>query len=258
MVETAGQQGSLYIDLLKKVLLNTIYRCPHAAPWGEPVYNEEARRLGRDWPRDAHTMVGEARLNNLEACVRSIIADGVPGDLIEAGVWRGGCAILMRAILKECGVTDRIVWAADSFQGLPPPDEERFPADAGLHLEGYGELAIPQATVEEHFRRYGLLDEQVRFLPGWFRDTLPYAPMSTLSLIRLDGDLYESTYVALEALYPKLSAGGYLIVDDYRTFAPCRQAADDYRAKHGVEDEIVDIDWTGVYWRKTETDSAPG
>ncbi len=90
----------------------------------------------------------------------------------------------------------------------------------------------------------------MRFLEGWFRDTLPNAPIESLAVIRLDGDLYESTTDALAALYPKLSPGGFVIVDDYGAFEPCRRAVDDYRATRGIDDAIEEVDWTGVCWRR--------
>jgi O-methyltransferase len=110
---------------------------------------------------------------------------------------------------------------------------------------------VPLEEVKANFARYGLLDDQVRFVPGWFRDTLPGAPIERIGLLRLDGDMYESTYVALEALYPRLSPGGYLVVDDYGAIPSCRRAITDYRAANHIEDPIHEIDWTGVYWRRT-------
>jgi macrocin-O-methyltransferase TylF-like protien len=102
-----------------------------------------------------------------------------------------------------------------------------------------------------NFRRYGLLDEQVRFLKGWFRDTLPSAPIKTLALLRLDGDLYESTMDALSALYRKVVPGGFVIIDDYGDFEPCRRAIHEFRDKSGIDDPIERIDDSGVYWRKS-------
>ena len=84
----------------------------------------------------------------------------------------------------------------------------------------------------------------------WFKDTLPDAPIDRIAVLRLDGDLYESTIQALDALYPRLSPGGFCIIDDYHAIKACRQAVTDYRAKHGLSAEIVDIDQTGVLWRK--------
>ena len=157
----------------------------------------------------------------------------------------------MRAVLAAFGVTDRTVWVADSFQGLPPPDVGNCPADAGADFHLYSELAVPREAVEESFDRYGLLDDQVRFLEGWFRDTLPTAPIERLAVMRLDGDLYESTMDALTSLYPRLADGGFVIVDDYLSIENCRKAVDDYRRSHGVDDEIVQVDWTCVYWRRS-------
>ena len=122
----------------------------------------------------------------------------------------------MRALLKAYAVKDRLVWVADSFKGLPVPNPEKYPADTGDRLHEFKELAVPLDQVKSNFAKYGLLDNQVRFLKGWFRDTLPNAPVEQLAIIRLDGDMYESTMEALVHLYPKLSRGGYSIVDDYR------------------------------------------
>lgn len=210
----------------------------------------DVREEGRDWPLEAETMVGLKRLENLQACVTSVIRNGVPGDLIETGVWRGGSSIFMRAILKAYGDTSRKVWLADSFRGLPPPDPARYPVDAGDTLWKYSELAIPLEQVKANFARYGLLDEQVEFLPGWFRDTLPTAPIERLAVLRLDGDLYESTMEALVALYPKVSAGGFVIVDDYG-LPTCRTAIEDFRQAQGITDPIQLIDWTGAFWQRS-------
>jgi hypothetical protein len=196
-------------------------------------------------------------LDNVQFCVEDVLTNGVPGDLIETGVWRGGMTILMRAVLAAYGDTGRVVWVADSFQGLPPPDAERYPSDEGIDLSRVPELAVSLEQVKSYFDRYDLLDAQVRFLKGWFRDTLPHAPMQSLSVIRLDGDLYESTMDALTHLYPKLSVGGYLIVDDYGAILACREAVHDYREAHGITEKILPIDWTGVYWQRTEAGSPP-
>jgi O-methyltransferase len=213
---------------------------------------DAATRLdGNDWPPAAETMVGRQRLADVRQCIDSVLADGVPGDFIETGVWRGGVTILMRGMLEAWGESERQVWVADSFQGLPVPDAESFPQDVGHDMSNVPTLAVSADQVRANFDRYGLLDDRVRFLEGWFRDTLPTAPIEQLAVLRLDGDMYESTIDALEALYPKLSVGGYVIVDDYGAWDPCRQACTDFRDRHGITDEIVSIDWTGVHWRRT-------
>ncbi|MGH2521817.1 MAG: TylF/MycF/NovP-related O-methyltransferase, partial [Anaerolineales bacterium] len=210
----------------------------------------ESRREGRVWPKTAHTMIGAARLDNLRTCVEDVLNRGVPGDLIEAGVWRGGACIFMRGLLKAHAVSDRVVWVADSFRGLPPPLHKVDKADPAGALHKDRQLAISLEQVKANFAAYDLLDDQVRFLKGWFRDTLPQAPMERLAVMRLDGDLYESTMDGLVSLYPKLSSGGYVIIDDYGNIAACKQAVHDYRAKHAIREPIRRIDWAGAYWQK--------
>lgn len=234
---------NLYLDLMKSCLLNSIYQ--------DDKYNELKRHTGRDWPLKAHTMIGRKRLNNIQYCVEKTIKDKIPGDLIETGVWRGGATIFMRAILKVYNVKDKKVWVADSFEGLPPPDLHNYPQDKGLDLYTFKNLAVSLDTVKENFKRYNLLDNQVIFLKGWFKDTLPQAPINKLSVLRLDGDLYESTLEALKYLYPKLSIGGYVIIDDYGAIKPCRQAVNYYRKHNKIREPIFSIDHTGIYWRKT-------
>jgi len=195
-------------------------------------------------------MVGRERLDNIERCLETILAERVPGDVIEAGVWRGGAAIVMKAILAAHGVTDRSVWLADSFGGLPPPDVEKYPADEGATFHEYDVLACSVEEVQDAFRRYGLLDEQVRFVRGWFKDTLPTLRGNKWALIRIDGDLYESTMDALSNLYPDLSRGGYVVIDDY-VHPPCREAVEQFRAREGIDEPIEQIDWTAAFWRRT-------
>ena len=209
----------------------------------------DQREEGKMWPAYADTMIGFKRLDNLQFCVETVIRDGVAGDLIETGVWRGGACILMRAILAAYGVSDRKVYVADSFQGLPLPDPENYPADKDDTHHTHKSLAVSQEQVANNFKRYGLLDDQVVFLKGWFKDTLPSAPIEKVAVMRLDGDMYESTMDGLTNLYPKLSSGGFCIIDDY-ALPGCKSAVDDYRAKNGIHEEIKEVDWTGRYWRK--------
>lgn len=210
-----------------------------------------ARAEGRNWPWLAHTMIGRKRLDNIQACVEDVLRRGVPGDLIETGVWRGGATIFMRGILKAHGVADRLVWVADSFAGLPAPDAGKNPDDAVFRLHRVAYLSVPLEKVKENFERYGLLDDQVRFLKGFFSETLPRAPVGKLAVIRFDGDMYGSAMEVLDALYDKLSPGGYLIVDDYNCIDACKKAVDDFRRARGIEDPIEDVDWSGVFWKKS-------
>jgi O-methyltransferase len=213
-----------------------------------PVTADE-REEGSVLPGYADTMIGLKRLDNLQSCIETVIKQDVPGDLIETGVWRGGACIFMRAVLAAHGISDRKIYVADSFEGLPKPNAETFPADRGDKHYRKRFLAISQDEVANNFRKYGLLDDQVVFLKGWFKDTLPNAPIEKLAVVRLDGDMYGSTMDALNSLYPKLSSGGFCIIDDYG-LRRCKQAVDDFRTEHGIREEMKEIDWTGRYWRK--------
>ncbi len=234
----------LYVDLVQRAVGNFIYAEEDTS------VDPRARERGEVWPAVGHTMIGRDRLRNIHFCLKKIIKDKVPGDCVEAGVWRGGATILMRAILKAHGETQRKVWAIDSFDGFPNPNPEKYPADAGSSYNQYRELIASLDQVQKNFSRYGLLDKQVYFLKGFFSDTLPYAPIGPIALLRLDCDLYQSTMEALDYLYPKLSAGGYIIVDDFGTSKACAQAVLDYRKAHQISEPICTIDSDGIYWRK--------
>lgn len=281
---TSSDTRDLYLDLLEKTLSFSLWDPPPV-----PIIAENRRRSrlkgmivraisdilsmrqlqlvhtigpsreeadeGLIWPAYAHTMIGRKRLGNLRYCVEVVIKDHVPGDLIETGVWRGGACILMRGVLKAYGIEDRRVFVADSFAGLPKPDTKTYEADKDDRHYLMDYLAVPEEAVKENFRRYGLLDDQVVFLKGWFKDTLPEAPIHRLAVMRLDGDMYGSTMDALTSLYPKLSVGGFCIIDDY-ALPGCRQAVDDFRANGSINENMITVDQSGVYWRKERDASA--
>jgi hypothetical protein len=282
-LSSAGDQmkqkpALLYLDLMKKTLSFTLWpepplpitafnyaRAPLKRFWVSAIskilakrklqivqpqeFSENQRNEGQIWPGYADTMIGLKRLDNVQYCIETVLRDGIEGDLIETGVWRGGASIFMRAVLAAYRIEDRNVFVADSFEGLPKPDVEKYPADKGdqLHIHTY--LAVSKDEVENNFKKYNLLDDQVVFLKGWFKDTLPQAPIEKLSILRLDGDMYSSTMECLECLYPKLSRGGFCIIDDY-ALPNCKLAVNDYRSKHAINSEMKEIDWTGRYWRK--------
>src|SRR4051794_14139222 len=271
-----GLTEEMYIDLLKKCLtgsgvavrVGTIL--PPLGTLKRAVFDVVRMLLARrrlilaklrpedagddpDWQSPGETMMGIQRLNNLQNCIESVLHENVPGDFIETGVWRGGAVIFMRAMLKVYKETHRTVWVADSFQGVPKPDSRRYPHDSGDQHWTKDYLAVSLQDVKANFARYGLLDGQVRFLPGWFKDTLPSADVNELAILRLDGDIYESTAEALQHLYPKISCGGYVIVDDYGALRGCKAAVDDYRALYHIREplELVnDRERSCVYWRK--------
>jgi O-methyltransferase len=204
-------------------------------------------------------------MENLQYLLEEVIRLGIPGDFIETGVWRGGASILAATIFKAYGqncpsLHCRRVFVADSFAGIPPVNVAKYPADAA-HV-GSDNLPILRDNSEDRvkatFSRFGVLSDSVHWLKGWFKDTLPPArsAFTSLAVMRLDGDTYESTWQALENLYDRVSPGGFVIVDDYTDWVGCRLAVDEFRSKvgatsgifpvyHGVS-EVV----RGVWWRK--------
>jgi Macrocin-O-methyltransferase (TylF) len=240
--------ASLYLDLLGRTLTGMVYEDPPSPGqhWiSHDEYREPTRHAGLDWPQRAPCMIGLERLGNVRDCVQQALADGVPGDLAECGAWRGGTTIWMRALLKLAGVTDRSVWVIDSFAGLPA--ETMTSEDWGAPLMAY--LAVPLEEVKHNFSLYGMLDDQVKFLPGWFADTLPDAPVGRLAVLRLDGDLYESQLAVLTHLYPRLSPGGYVIIDDSH-LGGCARAVREYRESHQVTDPVQEAGKYAIWWRK--------
>jgi O-methyltransferase len=268
--------SDLYLDLLKKVLTrygfdNDLQSWEPRKGWVRKAaaivdrvldrkdlalmhrteFDAALREVGRDWPQQAETMVGLKRLDNVQFCVEAVLRDGIPGDLLEAGVWRGGTAIFMRAVLAAHGVHDRTVWVADSFEGLPPPDPNN-PADEGDIHHTFTQLAVGVDAVKANFERYGMLDDNVKFLKGFFSDSLPGAPIGPLAVLRADADMYGSTMDILRVLYDKVSPGGFVIIDDYsnKNIPGCKAAVDEFRAERGIVEPIHEVDWTGVYWRR--------
>ncbi|BBZ40914.1 hypothetical protein MCNS_39770 [Mycobacterium conspicuum] len=242
-----------YLNLLEASLTGMLFEDAPCDDWSDGKFDPNTRLLGRDWPSLSFSMIGGVRMRNLRFACETVLLDGVEGDFAETGVWRGGACILMKGILEAYGDRSRRVFVADSFAGLPPPDPENFPADAGDQHHTRTQLEVSRADVENNFRRFGLLDERVVFLEGWFKDTLPDAPIDRLAVLRLDGDMYESTIEALDALYHKVPYGGFVIVDDYMLPA-CAKAVDDFRERYEITSPILPIDGWGTYWR---VDHAP-
>lgn len=210
---------------------------------------ERLRENGLGWPINGYSMIGTKRLNNIQFCIESVVENKVKGDFIETGVWRGGACIFAKTLFNMFN-QDRTVWVADSFEGLPKPNVADYPEDEGDDLYSLEQLRISKEQVEENFRKFDLLDDKVKFSKGWFKDTLPVAPIEKLAIIRLDGDMYESTMDGLTNLYHKLSPGGFVIIDDYGVIPACKKAVHDFRDEQGITEEIVNIDDSGYFWQK--------
>ena len=252
----AADPTTLYLDLLKRVLTDTLFRQePDADAPGQMMFVRDF--IAHYIEGGAISMLPMARFENIDQCIRTVVAEGIEGDFIETGVWRGGACIFMRAAARVLGQGHRTVWVADSFEGLPEPDAEKFPVEAKAHAGGvmkakYKHFAVDLAHVQANFRAFGMLDDGVRFLKGWFKDTLPTAPIGKLAIMRLDGDYYESTMDGLTNLYDKLVPGGFAIIDDYGedSWTYCRKAVDTFRAERGIATPLIRVDSKCWYWRK--------
>lgn len=275
--EGLSELGAVYLDLLAGCLTRSIFggetyqrwepapRSPLRLPWlvvqqllaikqfcivRAFPYHPHHRENGMDWPAEAETMVGLKRLRNIRQLLVAVVRSGVPGDFVETGVWRGGASIFARGVLRVLGDSSRTVWVCDSFEGLPVPSGRYDDADAGDKHHLSHQLSISEEQVRANFERYSLLDYRVRFVKGWFKDTLPSLPVKCIAILRLDGDMYESTMDALLALYDRVSSGGYIIVDDFGAIDGCKRAIQEFRQVRGIDAPLVSIDWTAVYWRK--------
>jgi hypothetical protein len=233
-----------------RLLRDVRYERPDA--YAEVIDSKLDGTVDRFWgARFAHTMIGRSGLDNLERCVDRVFAEGVEGDFLEAGVCYGGASIFMRALQVAYGEDGRSTWVADTFAGVPPPTHEvDREHELDLTEERVPWMAASLGAVRDNFDAYGLLSENVRFLPGLFADTLPAAPVERLAILRIDGDLYSSTRDALDTLYDRVSEGGWVIVDDYGALEPCRLAVDDFISERGLDLELNRVDWTRVCWRK--------
>jgi O-methyltransferase len=218
--------------------------------WRARVQNEngdfEIKNL-RNYIEFSHSMIGRKRLENIVQLIEYIKINNIDGDMLEAGIWRGGSAILAKACIEEFQLNKKL-FVADSFMGLPKPTHE-------LDIKyDYSEsvmpiLSIAKEEVINNFKKYNLYDDNVIFIEGWFNESLKNNNIK-LSLLRVDGDLYESTKTVLEECYKNVTNGGAIIIDDYGDFPQCKFAVDEFRINNKIIDPIVPIDWTGIYWIK--------
>jgi hypothetical protein len=201
------------------------------------------------------TMLGSRKLDTLRYCAEQCLRNDIAGDFIETGVWKGGATILLAGVLRAWRNNEKKVFVADSFAGLPPPDEQKYPLDKGDTHHTRTDLAVGLDQVKANFNRFDLLSDQVVFIEGFFEESLSTAPIDNLALLRLDGDMYGSTMTVLEQLYHKLSVGGYLILDDW-LLSGARQALLDFRTRMDIAEPLYQ-DFSGVFWQKAKTTGPP-
>ena len=238
-----------YIELIKRSVTNYLYVGGgrtfdrysaiehHDATTGEWQLGPLARPM---------TLLSREQLDLVEYCVRHIAENNVPGDLMEAGVWRGGVIILLRALLDAYALAGRQVVAADSFAGIPIDRE--FAVDPVNRWPDRWIATLPE--VKANIDRFGLLDGRVSFLPGLFEETLGGLQAHRFALVRLDSDSYASTRTSLDALYPLVSPGGIVLIDDWHLVG-CRLAVQKYRAHHRIAEPLT-ISAGNAWWIKAD------
>jgi len=214
-----------------------------------PLFDVAARTDGSDWPLMALTMIGQKRLNNIWNLLLAVELESVPGDFMECGVWRGGGSIFAAAVIKAYRLK-RDVWLADSFSGLPLPRHPNITGDTDLWAaKSY--VSVNESDVRKNMEAHGLLDDRIHFCSGFFVDSLPNCHPNQIAVLRMDGDMYESTMDQLFNLYSLVSVGGYVIVDDW-TVSECNRAIKDFWKWHEIIVEPISIDKFAVYWKKNE------
>jgi len=213
--------------------------------------NMQDRWDGKSWPMTAETMIGLRRMINLESCLDGVRLDKVPGDFAECGVWRGGASIFAALYFQEWAV-DKHVWAFDSYEGLP---EGSYPRDENSRWHEWNNVfAVDLERVSHNFQAYHIPENAYSLRKGWFHDSLPKwikAEGRPLSVLRVDADMYEGTYDSLYYLYPYVSSGGMVIIDDYNLMNACKDAVDQFRSESSIEDKIIEVDHTAIVWRKS-------
>ncbi|KAL6072238.1 Macrocin O-methyltransferase [Balamuthia mandrillaris] len=244
---------------------------PFCPPMNPVKRHEGGDARSPDWPITGVSMIGTLRMNNIRELLERAEQENIPGDFMECGVWRGGASIFAQAVLSSANI-DRHVWLADSFRGLPPPrtskdttywNEISYLEVPNLPLlfrfvSNTGPTLLPptqQVSMEEvieNFKAFGLYHpERLHFCKGYFVDSLPHCHPSKIAVLRMDGDMYESTMDQLFNLYPLVSLGGFVIVDDW-TIEYAREAVKDFWEWHGLLEEVtpVSIDRYSIYWQK--------
>lgn len=191
-----------------------------------------------------YTMIGLRRLDNLEACINSVISNNIPGAIVEAGVWKGGACIFANAVLNELG-EKRNIYVCDIFDGtFPKPLQE---CDEWTEKNDFSPLSITLKDVKKNFTQFGLLNDNLIFKEGWFSETLP-SITEPVAILRIDGDTYQSTMDTL-LLEKNIPSGGFIIMDDW-AIASSRQAFLDYFKGQVTEADVIPVDSLSVYWKK--------
>jgi O-methyltransferase len=209
------------------------------------------------------TLTSIERLYAIYKAIEYILRHNIPGDFAECGVWRGGSVMMMALALRQFGGPDRIIHCFDTFSGMTQPDANDTQSHSGISAEEVLAGAkrdeddpfwaiAPLDVVKRNMISTGYPPDLVRFHKGRVEETLPTAAPERLALLRLDTDWYASTKHELNCLYPRLSTGGVLIIDDYGYWRGARQATDEYLAETRAKIMLNRIDFTGRIGVKVE------
>lgn len=191
-----------------------------------------------------YTMVGLRRLDNLENCINDVVKNNIEGAIVETGVWKGGAMIFANACIRELK-EDRNIYVCDIFDGtFPKPLQE---CDEWTEKNDFSPLSISLDTVKYNFMEFSLLTPNVVFKEGWFSDTLP-SITEPISVLRLDGDTYQSTMDGM-MLEKQIPSGGYIIMDDW-AIESSKKAFLDYFKGTVTENDVIPVDSLSVYWKK--------
>jgi hypothetical protein len=199
------------------------------------------------------TLTSVDRVAALCDAVRYLAEARIPGDIVECGVWRGGSSMAIALSLLAAGVRDRNLYLYDTFEGMPPPTEQDRSHDGRTASE---QLATSERDapvwaiagtdeVARNMAATGYPADRLRLVQGKVEETIPGIAPERIALLRLDTDWYESTRHEFRHLYPRLSVGGVLVIDDYGHWQGARQATDEYFAEHGIRMLLHRIDYTG-------------
>jgi glycosyltransferase involved in cell wall biosynthesis len=200
-----------------------------------------------------YTMVGAKRLHSLYILAKNICCEDIPGDFAECGVAAGGSTALLAYVIKEYSKRPRLLYACDSYEGMPDPTDEDVHNGISANSTGWGAgtCAAPEASVREICRKLGVLDI-VEVVKGYFQETLPNmrTKIGDIGFLHMDGDWYESTKSILENLYSKISDGGIIQVDDYGHWEGCKKALHEFEQAQKLHFDLHTIDYSGVWFKK--------
>lgn len=198
-----------------------------------------------------YTLTPPGRVHNLELALRHLVARRVPGAIVECGVWRGGSMMAAAHTLMDAGEIERELYLFDTFEGMTAPSEEDVSWSGKAAGPGFEKrleegrstwMRAELGEVTANLHGTGYPPERIHFVKGPVEETLPHEGLAEIALLRLDTDWYQSTKVELEHLYPLLSKGGVLLIDDYGRWQGQRQAVDEYIAAHDLPLLLVRLD----------------